>query len=391
MDFIPRDAESSLLSLTRQFKVVALVGPWQSGKTTLAKHVFRDKPYVSLEDPDIRSFALEDTRGFLSQYKDGAVFDEIQRAPDIFSYLQQIVDGSSETGQFILTGSNNFLVQENISQSLAGRVGYLWLLPFSHTEIRKSDYDVDSPDPLIFNGGYPPVYDQPVETPTWYANYIRTYVERDVRQIKNIGDLSTFERFLKLCAGRIGNLINKSSLALETGVDVKTVDSWLGVLESSFIIYRMQPYHRNFNKRIVKMPKLYFYDTGLVCALLGLHQADQLSLHYLKGNLFENFVINELLKSRYNSANLQPLHFWRDSTGREIDIIMEYPDHLYPVEIKSGQTITKEFFKNLEFWKKLTGSENGAVIYAGNQTQKRSSGIAVYPWNHLHELTENPD
>ena len=261
---IHRTAENTLRKLAEQFKAVAIIGPRQSGKTTLAKYVFPEKPYVSLENPDIRRFAQEDPRGFLARFPDGAVLDEAQRQPELFSYLQEILDKTRVTGQFIITGSNNFLLQENISQSLAGRIAYLVLLPFAASELAAAEFN--NLYALLFKGLYPPVYDQPVESPYWYSNYLRTYVESDVRQLKNITDLNAFDRFLRLCAGRTGQLLNMSSLAIETGVDNKTIAAWISVLENSFIIYRLQPHHRNFNKRTVKMAKLYFYDTGLVCS-----------------------------------------------------------------------------------------------------------------------------
>lgn len=378
---INRIAEKELLQLARQFKAVAIVGPRQSGKTTLARHAFGNIPYVSLENPDTRRFALDDPRGFLSQFPEGAVLDEAQRAPELFSYLQQILDEDTTTGKFIITGSNNFLLQENISQSLAGRLAYLYLLPFSISEL--PPVALENIHDLLFNGCYPPVYDQPVESATWYINYIRTYIERDVRQLKNITDLNTFERFVRLCAGRIGQLLNMSSLAIETGVDSKTIASWISVLESSFILYRLQPHHRNFNKRVVKMPKLYFYDTGLACALLGIRDARQLILHPLTGSLFENFVLGEFIKHRYNRAKTNDFYFWRDSVGHEIDVIIENPQGLFPVEIKSGRTITPEFFKNLRFWQMLSGQTKGALIYAGDISEQRSNGIRIIPWQQL--------
>jgi hypothetical protein len=381
---IKRDAESKLLQLSQQFKAVALVGPRQSGKTTLAQHVFGDKPYVSLENPDIRRFALEDPRSFLGQYPDGAVLDEAQRAPELFSYLQQILDEDNTTGKFIITGSNNFLVQESISQSLAGRIGYLFLLPFAISELQEKD--LLNLQELIFKGLYPPVYDQPVDPYKWYSDYIRTYIERDVRQLKNITDLNAFERFLRLCAGRTGQLLNMSNLAIETGVDSKTVASWIGVLESGFIIHRLQPHHTNFNKRIVKMPKLYFYDTGLVCALLGIQSGEQLNYHHMAGSLFENLLISELIKTRYNRARNKDLYFWRDNVGHELDVIIESPMGLFPVELKYGKTISQEFFKGLLFWQKISNTQNGAVIYGGDTIQKRSNGIEVIPWNKSGKL-----
>ena len=376
---IKRDAELKLLKLSRQFKAVALVGPRQSGKTTLVKHVFYDKPYISLENPDTRRFALEDPRSFLGQFPEGAVLDEAQRAPELFSYLQQILDEDDTRGKFIITGSNNFLLQESISQSLAGRIAYLFLLPFAISELKSQE--IINLQELIFKGLYPPVYDQPVDPDKWYSDYIRTYIERDVRQLKNISDLNAFERFLRLCAGRVGQLLNMSNFAIETGVDSKTIASWIGILESGFILYRLQPHHTNFNKRIVKMPKLYFYDTGLACSLLGIHTAQQLDYHYLAGSLFENLIISELIKSRYNNAKNNNLFFWRDNVGHELDIIIENPDGLFPIEIKYGKTITPEFFKGLLFWQKISNTQNGAVVYGGEIAQKRSNGLEIIPWN----------
>ena len=381
---IKREAESELINLSGQFKAVAVVGPRQSGKTTLTRHVFSDKPYASLENPDIRRFALDDPRGFLSQYKKGAVIDEVQRVPQLFSYLQQILDEDETKGRFILTGSNNFLLQENISQSLAGRIAYLYLLPFTVSEL--AGKETTGLQELIFMGFYPSVHNQPSEPDKWYSNYIRTYIERDVRQIKNITDLNAFERFLRLCAGRTGQLLNMNSLAIESGIDNKTIDSWIGVLESSFIVYRLQPHHRNFNKRIVKMSKLYFYDTGLVCALLGIQNAQQLNYHPLFGSLFETFAISELIKYRYNRAKSNNLYFWRDNTGHEIDILAETPEKLFPIEIKSGKTITDEFFKGIDYWRGISGEQSGAIIYAGDSDQKRSNNIEIVSWNNLASL-----
>ena len=343
---IKREAESELINLARQFKAVAVVGPRQSGKTTLVRYVFGDKPYVSLENPDTRRFALEDPRGFLSLYRTGAVIDEAQRAPELFSYLQQILDEDDKRGKFILTGSNNFLLQESISQSLAGRIAYLYLLPFTVSELPVKE--ADNLQELMIKGFYPPLYDQPVDTDKWYSNYIRTYIERDVRQIKNITDLNIFERFLRLCAGRTGQLLNMNNLAIESGADNKTINSWI--------------------------------------SLLGIQNAQQLNYHPLFGSLFENFIIGELMKHRYNQAKSNNLFFWRDNSGHEIDILAETGDRLYPIEIKSGRTITDEFFKSILFWFKVSGDKSGKVIYAGESGQKRSNGIEIVPWNKLKSL-----
>ena len=382
---IPRTAESELLKLTAQFKAVAVTGPRQSGKTTLVRAVFPDKPYVNLENPDFRRFAIEDPRGFLSNYPEGAILDEIQRTPEIFSYLQQILDEQNKPGMFVLTGSNNFLLQDNISQSLAGRVGYLFLLPLSLSEINT----MEKADMLIYKGGYPELYNLDSDISKFYHNYIRTYIERDVRMIKNIADLYAFEKFVRLCAGRIGQLLNLSNLATETGVDVKTVSSWLGVLETSFIVFRLQPFYQNFNKRIVKMPKLYFYDTGLASALLGMDNPSQLILNPYRGSLFENLIVVEMLKRRFNEGKRNNLFFWRDNTGNEIDLLIDKNNEIIPVEIKSGQTISSDSFKGLEYWQKLQKTESTCyLVYAGDFSQQRSNGIRVVPFHQLNLIND---
>ena len=382
---LTRTAEKELRTLAGQFKAVAVVGPRQSGKTTLVRMAFPDKAYVSLENPDTRRFAIEDPRGFIAGYPDGAILDEIQRTPDIFSYLQQVLDENKGKGRFIITGSNNFLLQENISQSLAGRVGYLYLLPLSIDELPKHKLSVNE---QIHKGFYPAIYEQEGQTDVskYYLNYIRTYIERDVRLIRNVTDLYTFERFLRLCAGRTGQLLNMNSLAVETGVGNKTIGAWLSVLEASFVVFRLQPYHKNYNRRIVKMPKLYFYDTGVASALLGIENPAQLALHPFRGGLFENMIIVDFLKSRYNKGNPNNLYFWRDSLGTEIDLLVEKANSLLPIEIKSGQTITDDYFKSMSAWLRISGMEKGWVIYAGDEKQVRSNGITVLPLNEMERL-----
>ncbi len=373
---IQRSAEKELLELAHTFKAVAVVGPRQSGKTTLVRHAFPDKTYVNLENPDTRRFAIEDPRGFLNTYPDGAILDEIQRVPHLFSYLQEILDEHKSMGMFILTGSNNFLLQENISQSLAGRVGYLYLLPLSMREIGDL---AEGSNMLMYLGGYPAIFDTSASANKWYANYIRTYLERDVRLIKNIGNLNTFEKFLRLCAGRIGQLLNMSNLATEVGVDVKTIGSWISVLETSFIVFRLKTYHKNYNKRLVKMPKLYFYDVGLAWALIGIDNPEQIALHPFRGQLFENLVILEFLKHRLNKGETPRLYFWRDHVGHEIDLLIEQNTQLYPIEIKSGQTITSDYFKGLNYWNKITDTQGGYIVYDGDTRQERSNGFTVMP------------
>ena len=384
---IKREAATELKKLAKQYKAIAVIGPRQSGKTTLVKQVFNDKPYINLENPDIRAFALEDPKGFLKQYPDGAILDEAQRVPRLFSYLQQILDENDKTAQFIITGSNNFLLQQKITQSLAGRVAYMNLLPFSIGELE--GHMPKTLNEIVYKGFYPPLYDRPFEIEKWFSNYIRTYIERDIRQLKNIENLIVFERFLRLCAFRTGQLLNKNSLAVQVGVDSKTIESWIGLLEASFIIYRLRPHHKNFNKRLVKMPKLYFYDVGLAVALLGIQNFGQLDLHPLKGSLFENMVVIELLKQQYNQGKPDNIYFWRNNSGHEIDIIIDKGIELLPVEIKAGYTISKEYFRGIDYWNNLSENKGGYVVYAGDEYQKRSNGLEIVPYNKIYQYIKN--
>lgn len=377
---VNRIAEKKLQDLANKFKAVAVVGPRQSGKTTLVKGLFSQKAYVSLENPDERNFALEDPRGFLSRYPHGAVLDEIQRVPELFSYLQEILDHTRAKGHFIFSGSNNFLLQQNISQSLAGRVAYLHLLPFSLEELENSNLNIEDDDSLMIQGFYPPVYDQNIPPQDWCPNYVKTYIEKDVRQIKNITDLHRFERFLRLLAGRVGSELNYTALAVETGIDTKTVQSWIGILEGSFIIYTLKPHHLNFRKTLVKRPKLYFYDTSLICYLLGIYQTDHLTTHPMRGNIFENMVVAELLKQRTHVGLPPDLFFWRDKTGHEIDLILQNAGEPIPVEIKSGQTFNTEFVKQLLYYQNLSRCKKSYLLYRGQQHLNRSDGIEIINW-----------
>jgi predicted AAA+ superfamily ATPase len=383
---ILRTAEITLKKLANQFKAIALTGPRQSGKSTLARTTFPDKKYISLENPDIREAALTDTRGFLNNFLDGAIIDEAQRVPELFSYLQQVLDESNEKGRFILTGSNNFLMLENITQSLAGRIGYLELLPFGYEEIEKiQDYDLTLNN-MIFSGGYPAVTFDKVDAAFWFPSYVRTYIERDVRQIKNITNLNLFQKLLYLCAGRVGQELNLNNLAIECGVDHKTIGSWIGILQASYIIHLLPPFYNNFSKRVTKSPKLYFYDTGLACALLSITSPSQLSLHPSRGSLFENYIINELLKTRFNRGLRSNLFHWRDVSGHEVDIVADYGSYAIGMELKAGMTVIPDFLKGLTFWQKLTNYEKSYLIYGGNDTQKKSNGMEVIPWNQLQNL-----
>ncbi len=381
---IERTIAAKMISLAKKFQVITLTGPRQSGKTTLVRAVFSTLPYVSLEEPDIRQFALTDPRGFLSNYPSGAILDEIQNTPELFSYVQGIVDDNRQV-QFILTGSSNFLLMEKISQTLAGRTAVLHLLPFSIQELEPMAEEYEG---LIFKGQYPRIYDRDLSPTDFYPSYIQTYVERDVRLMKNIGDINSFIQFTRLCAGRIGQLLNYTSLANDAGISPNTAKAWLSILESSYIVYRLQPYHRNFNKRLVKSPKLYFYDTGVACSLLGIHEEDQVRLHYLKGSLFENLIINEFIKRNFNRGENHQPFFWQDNHGKEIDCLLVVGERVTPIEIKSGKTISTSYFDNLKYWRSLASvpEDQDYVIYGGEQSMQTSAG-ALISWRNLDRIT----
>ena len=383
---ISREASDILIEMSKSFRAVALTGPRQSGKTTLVKNGFPGKPYVSLENPIERNLALTDPVRFLGRFPSGAILDEVQRAPELFSYLQQILDETNERGLFILTGSNNFLLLESITQSLAGRVGYLDLLPFSYGESITAALPPVSLNEFIFFGGYPSLIYDKVLPEVWFPSYVRTYVERDVRQIKNITDLNLFQRFLNLCAGRIGQQINLSNLGNDVGVDYKTIQSWLGILQASYIIHLLPPYYKNFNKRIVKSQKLYFYDTGLASFLLGLTSSGQLESSVHRGPLFENFIVSELLKSRFNKAQRSNLFYFRDSTGNEIDVLLDHGATQTVIEIKSGETLNDSFFKNLAYFEKLTRQKGGVLMYAGDKAGFEYKNYQVKNWKQISTI-----
>ena len=388
-NMINRSATLTLKKMAKSYPVITITGPRQSGKTTLARFVFAHKPYVSLEEPDQMEFAQEDPRGFLAQYPDGAILDEVQRCPALFSYIQGIVDKNKRSGLFILTGSQQFGLISKVTQSLAGRVGLLHLLPFSLGELKANGMAPKSLDDALFKGMYPPIYDRKLSPSSWYANYVLTYIERDVRQMVNVRDLTTFQRFVRMCAARTGQVLNLSGLANDCGITHNTAKAWLSVLEASYIIFLIKPHHRNFGKRLIKSPKLYFYDTGLAAWLLGINDAKQMSIHAMRGALFENLMISELLKGRFNKALASNLYFWRDNTGNEIDVLIEKTGTLIPVEIKSGQTVTKDYFTGLKKWLTIADATTGSsyVIYGGNEGQKRL-GIEVLPWRDIAKLSD---
>ena len=369
-----------------QMPVISITGPRQSGKTTLCKQLFPDYFYANLEHPETRTFALEDPNRFLQQGENGMIIDEAQYAPELFSYIQAKVDEHGRNGEFVLSGSQNFLFMERISQSLAGRVAIFHLLPFGLNELKGTDHHPKNPFGFILKGGYPRIYDQHIALDIFFPSYVQTYVERDVRQLVNIGDLQQFQLFTRICAGRIGQLFNQSAIANETGLTHPTVKRWLSILQTSFLAFTLPPYFRNFNKRLIKTPKLYFYDTGLACYLLGIRTEEELRTHYAKGALFENFVVAEMMKSFYHRGILQQLYFWRDKTGNEIDLLIDVGGKMHPIEIKSSQTLQSHFFKNLDFFNRISHNDPAlaSLIYAGELNQHREKG-QIRSWDNLPE------
>jgi uncharacterized protein len=355
-----------------KYPIVAITGPRQSGKTTFAKMLQPGYRYVNLEDISTRSFALKDPKGFIETYKEGVIIDEVQYAPDLFSYLQVYTDQRQVNGEYIITGSQNFLMMEKISQSLAGRVALFNLLPFSFEELKNGKFSIPTWEDYLLSGTYPRKWVQQIDAPDFYENYVRTYIERDIRLIKNISNLDLFQKFLQLLAGRTGQLFNQSSLGNELGVDNKTINSWMTLLEVSFIAFRLQPYYNNYNKRLVKTPKIYFYDTGLLSYLLGIRTVNDLNLHFAKGQMFENLVLLELIKNIWNRNTHDKFYFWRDRTGHEVDILLEQGQHLKAIEIKSGKTLQPDFFKSLSKFKEMKSDMKSYLIYGGSEYQKRT-------------------
>jgi len=369
---IDRQLHDKAQQLLSKFPIVAITGPRQSGKTTFSQELRPNYKYVNLELPDERQFAREDPKGFLNTYNDGVIIDEAQYVPELFSYLQAVTDQRKINGEYLLTGSQNFLLSQHIAQSLAGRVALLTLLPFSFAELNASAYKTDGWMEFLYRGGYPRIYGQQIEPFDFYPNYLQTYIERDVRQMLNVRDLATFQKFIQLLAGRTGQLFNQNNLANELGLTNKTIESWISVLEASFIVYRLQPYYANFNKRLVKTPKLYFYDTGLASYLLGIRKVSDIQIHFAHGALFENLVINEFMKDGLNNGERPQLYFWRDSSQREIDLIIEKGLVRNAYEIKISQTLNSDFFKTLKYYSELDPQAKINLIYGGNSDQTRS-------------------
>lgn len=384
--YFERSITDTLVSTVKSFPITLLTGPRQSGKTTLLRHCFPKYEYVSLENPDTLMRIKSDIRGFLSNHKP-RIIDEAQNLPELFSYLQAHVDEYEHNDSIILSGSQNFLLLEKTSQTLAGRAAVLELLPLTYHEYKthKNQKDREIWD-FLYHGTYPRPYQENLNPDIWFNSYIRTYLERDVRSLLNIKELSTFQRFLHLCAGRHGQLLNMNALANETGISQPTIKHWISILEASYIIFRLQPYYKNYNKRIVKAPKLYFYDPAIVCHLLGIESPDHLQLHSARGAIFEGFIISEILKKFLNKGKAPPLYFWRDKSELEIDLIIASGENLTAVEIKSSQTFNPNFLSNMKRWKELSGINTSAcrLVYGGRESFTQE-GIKVSPWDDADE------
>jgi predicted AAA+ superfamily ATPase len=382
---IERVAQKTLESLSRQFPVVIITGPRQSGKTTLAVSTFPGMDYCSLENLDMRLMASEDPRLFLNRFPAGAILDEVQNSPDLLSYMQELIDFDSSGRKWILTGSQRLGVLSGISQSLAGRAAYLELLPFSIDELAGSVKNW-SLDKVLLTGLYPPVHDKKIDSGIWAQNYIRSYIERDIRSMINVRDLSIFQRFLGLCAARIGQLLNLSGLASDAGITHNTAKAWISLLEASYVVFSLQPHNSNFRKRLVKTPKLYFHDTSLLCSLLSIENEKTMNLSSMRGAVFENLVISELLKYRYNRGRRSNLFFWRDRSGHEVDIVIDRQDNLLAVEVKSGSVIRNEYLRGLKWFQDISRTETAKLVYGGDSSWEMN-GVEILSWRDISALT----
>ncbi len=388
MQLLTRTIHSELIQMAQSYPVVTLLGPRQSGKTTLVKQSFPDKPYVSLEDPDQRLFVNNDPRGFLEKYPDGLILDEIQRQPELLSYIQGIVDEKNSKGMYILTGSHQLALHQAVSQSLAGRTALLKLLPFTIAELLQAS-DRKPPDHYLYYGMYPRIYHDNINPTKFYRDYVQTYIERDVRHLINIKDLSLFQKFLKLCAGRIGQLFNANNLSNELGISTHTVQHWLSILEASFIVLRLQPYFENLGKRTIKSAKLYFTDVGLASYLLDIHNETQIARDPLRGGLFENLVVLDIVKNALNRGIEPNCYFYRDSNHNEVDLLFKTGNNLIPIEIKSSQTFHSDFLKGLHYFKKIAKDRcpTGFLIYAGEWEQKIDT-LQIKNFTHIAKIID---
>lgn len=384
-----RQASKDIVEGARYFPVVAILGPRQSGKTTLSQMIFKKHVYLTLEDLDMRAAAKNDPRTFLvaNSNEHGIIIDEFQYVPELLSYIQTIVDREQKPGYFILTGSQNFLMNQAITQSLAGRVSIHTLLPLCVDELKQANILPAQIEQMLYKGSYPAIYAKDIEPTRLYKNYFQTYVERDVRQLAQVGDLTVFQTFVTLCASRIGQLLNLTSLGSECGISDNTAKRWLSILQASYIVHLVQPHHTSFGKRLIKTPKIYFYDTGLACYLLKIKE-EELATHPSRGGLFESFIITEVLKWYYNHGKVPSVYFWQDKTGHEIDcVIDEGSNILIPIEIKAGRTASPRFFEGLEYWNELAEDKqkNNFVVYAGESKQMRGYANLV-SWQSLDTI-----
>lgn len=386
---IKRTIENLLSDYKRKFPAIAIMGPRQSGKTTVSKLAFPDHTYVSLEEPNMREIALQEPKKFLeniTKNQHGVILDEVQNTPELLSYIQGMIDAHERPGFFIITGSHNLLLNEAITQTLAGRVAILTLLPLSLEELPIKKNSVILED-FLFTGGYPRLYSGHLKPTEWFPGYIQTYLERDVRQIQHILDLSLFQRFLKLCAGRAGQILNIVSLANDCGISFATARGWLSLLEMSYIIFLLQPYYKNFSKRLIKSPKLYFYDTGLLCNLLDMKSSEELNFHYMRGNIMESMVVAEIQKIFFNRGIRPPLYFWRDNHGTEIDCIIDYGSQIIPIEIKAGISPNNNFFDNLKKWDVITDATSVYAKATPDEFFKKTRKYVVYGGDQEWDLT----
>lgn len=380
---VKRTLEDTIRKYIKLFPVIAVNGPRQSGKTTLLKSAFPEYQYISLENPDIRTIAEADPNSFLEKYSDKIIFDEVQRTPKLFSFLQTKVDNDKIQGQYILSGSQNFHLMQNITQSLAGRVAMFKLFPFDNQELSSADLLPVHFETLITKGFYPALFDREIPSDIFYQNYIETYIQRDLSELLNIRDLMAFRRFLRLCAGRAGQILNLSALAKDCGISQPTAKSWLSILESSFVVFLLEPYYENFNKRIIKSPKLYFYDTGLLCYLLNIPTAEKFSENRFMGNIFENFIIADLQKENAHHYSLQNFWFWRDSNDNEVDLISEGKGNLKIAEIKSTKTISDKLFSNLHYFAKTFPLKIDEIqLIYGGETSMTKNKVEIISWRN---------
>jgi len=387
MNIINRNISTIVLALKDQYPILSITGPRQSGKTTFLREFFKDYRYISLENKDEREFATKDPNGFLKKYDKKVIFDEAQNVPELFSYLQTKVDESREMGKFILSGSQNFLLLQNITQSLAGRVAIIKLLPFDFNELQEAKMLNENWMEMAVKGFYPALYQRNINPRIYYNNYLETYIERNIRMLQNVHNLEVFRKFLKICAHRTGQLFNINHIANECGISQPTAKSWLSLLESSYIIYKVSPYFDNFSKRVIKTPKMYFYDTGLLCYLLGIKNADELSDNILRGSIFENMMVTEIQKQNYHNYLLKDYYFWRDSNGHEVDLLEINGNNFEMFEIKSTQTITSKLFSEMDFLEKIIPNHYKAqknLIYSGSENQMRTH-YKIWAWNQLFE------